>query len=160
MVFTDYEKRRMVFLWKKGNRAPTIEKVLRREDITASRRGIDKFLRLFAERHTIARRSGSRRPSKITAAIKQEVERMMQVDDETTATQLHQLLVHRGYDISICTVLRCKTTLGWTFRDSAYRQLIREANKAKWLAWAHQHLQKSTDGFMNVIWTARTAATE
>ena len=116
MVFTEYEKRRMVFLWKEGYKAPTIAKIVRREGIIASRRGIDKFLHMFAERHTIARRSGSGRPSKITAEVKQEVERIMQQDDETSAIQLHHLLRQRGYNISIRTVLRCRTALGWTFR--------------------------------------------
>lgn len=153
MVFTEYEKRRMVFLWKEGYKAPTIAKIVRREGIVASRRGIDKFLRLFAVRHTIARRPGSGRPSKITTEVKQEVERIMQEDDETTATQLHQLLLQRGYDVSIRTVLRCRTALGWTFRGSAYCQLIREVNKVKRVAWARQYLNESTNGFMNVIWT-------
>ena len=153
MVFTEYEKQRMVTLWKKGCRAPTIAKIVRQGGITASRRGIDKFLRQFAERHTIARRPGSGRPLKITAAIKQVVERAMQVDDETTATQLHHLLAQSGYNISIRTVLRCRTALGWTFRGSAYCQLIREANKTKRLAWAQQHLQECSVGFTNVIWT-------
>ena len=77
MVFTQYEKRQMVFFWKKGYRASTIAEVLRSEGITASRRGIEKFLRLFAERKTIARRLGSGRPLKLSAEIKNEVERIM-----------------------------------------------------------------------------------
>ena len=52
-------------------------------------------------------------------------------DDETTAMQLHELLVHNGISISLYTVFRCREQLGWTFRGSAYCQLIREANKQK-----------------------------
>ena len=74
----------------------------------------------------------------------------MRADDETTAYQLHRLLNEKGYSISLRTILRCRTALGWTFRGSAYCQLIREANKAKRLTWAQQHLN---DTFDDVIWT-------
>ena len=68
----------------------------------------------------------------------------MRLDDETTAIQLHQLLISRGYNISKRTVLRCRTSLGWTFRGSAYCQLIREANKAKRLAFAQKYVEEAT----------------
>ena len=74
----------------------------------------------------------------------------MQSDDETTAHQLHGLLVKEGYSISIRTILRCRKSLGWTFRGSAYCQLIRDVNKAKRLEWA---LKYKEDDFENVIYT-------
>ena len=121
----------MVFYWKEGYKAPTIAKLLHIEGITATRRGIHKFLTVFAERRTVKRRVGSGRPFKVTATIREEVERVMQEDDETIATQLHQYLTRRGHSLSIRTILRCRTALGWTFRGSAYCQLIRSANKEK-----------------------------
>lgn len=39
----------------------------------------------------------------------------MHLDDETTATRLHELLTHYGIAISLRTVLRCCEQLGWTF---------------------------------------------
>ena len=74
----------------------------------------------------------------------------MRLDDESTATQLHELLVHNGISMSFRTVLRCREQLGWTFRGSAYCQLIREANKQKRLDWA---LQYQRDRFENVIFS-------
>ena len=74
----------------------------------------------------------------------------MRQDDGTTAYQLHALLVAHGYSLSIRTVLRCRTSLGWTFRGGSYCQLIRKANKAKRLAWAQQHIG---DDCENVVWT-------
>ena len=74
----------------------------------------------------------------------------MQRDNESTAIQLHKLLVSRGYKISIRTVLRCRSSLGWTFRGSAYCQLIRDVNKQKRLAWALAH---QNDTFDDVIWS-------
>lgn len=74
----------------------------------------------------------------------------MKIDDETTAYQLLELLKEKGYTISLRTILRCRTSLGWTFRGSAYCQMIREANKQKRLDWAREHLGQSFD---DVIWT-------
>ena len=51
--------------------------------------------------------------------------------------------------ICICTC-RCRTSLGWTFRGSAYCQMIREANKINKLQWAQQY---QDDSFDDVIWT-------
>ena len=59
----------------------------------------------------------------------------MRLDDETTATQLHELLTHNGISLSLRTILRCREQLGWTFRGSAYCQLIRDVNKQKRLDW-------------------------
>ena len=72
----------------------------------------------------------------------------MNVDDETTATQLHVLITNLGYHLSLRTILRCRTTLGWTFRGSAYYQLIREANKTKRLEWARKY---KDDDSLNVF---------
>ena len=91
----------------------------------------------YEQTGAISRKPGSGRPSKVTREIKLIVKEKMNKDDETTAYQLHSLLVSKGYELSI---LRCRTTLGWTFRGSgsAYCQLIREANKQKRFAWAEK----------------------
>ena len=46
--------------------------------------------------------------------------------------------------ICICTC-RYRTSLGWTFRGSAYCQMICEANKIKKLQWAQQYQDDSFD---------------
>ena len=91
--------------------------------------------------------------------IKQIVEDQMRLDDKTTAYQLHRLSTERGYSISLRTVLRCRTALGWTFsRGSAYCQLIREVNKCKRLVWARAHLHDTFDEAMSVLCRWRTIA--
>ena len=125
-------------------------KLLREEGMRYSRVGIAKFLRKFEETGNFNRRAGSGRPSKVTHEIEQIVEDQMQHDDETTAVQLYRLLRDRGYSICLCTVLCCRTSLGWTFRGSAYCQHIRERNRVKRLAWAQEHLGETFD---DVIWT-------
>ena len=138
-MYTTYKRQRIVFFHNQGHKAPTISRLLREEGLSASRRGIDKFLTKFKQTGSIGRRPGTGRPSKITAEVKAIVEEKMQEDDETTAYQLHRLLRSRGYIISIQTILRCRTALGWTFRGSSYCQLIRHVNKVKRLDWARQH---------------------
>lgn len=124
MVYNWYTKKRIIYYYEKGYRAPSISSLLLDKDIVASRVGIAKLLRRYEETGTIVRRPGSGRPTVITPEMKTFVEEMRE-DDETTAEQLHCLLASRGFQISKKTVLRCRTDLGWTFRGSAYCQLIR-----------------------------------
>ena len=109
-----------------------------------------KFLKRFFSRGTIARLPGSGRRSKITDEVRRIVEAQMRRDDETTASQLHVLLTSLGYRLNLRTILRCRTSLGWTFRGSAYCQLIREVNKQKRLEFARTH---RSDNFDDVIFT-------
>ena len=150
MVYSTYKKQCVLFFASRGLKAPAIAKELQKENLKCSRVGIHKFLKKYEATGSISRRVGSGRPSKVTAEIKQIVEEQMRADDEMTAYQLHRLLNEKGYSISLRMILRCRTALGWTFRGSAYCQLIREANKAKRLTWAQQHLN---DTFNDVIWT-------
>ena len=150
MVYSLYKRQRILYYFYKGCRAPTIAKQLRDENITASRQGIHKFLRKYIETRSIERRPGSGRPSKATREVKKLVEDKMREDDEMTAYQLHRLLQSQGYKLSIQTILCCRKSLGWTFRGSAYCQLIRQENKRRRLEWVRQHLN---DSFDDVLWT-------
>jgi hypothetical protein len=81
----------------------------------------------------------------------------MEKDDETTAVQLQRILVARRHPLALSTILRSRKKLGWTFRGSAYCQLIREQNKTKRLEWAQRNLATAlNDGFKDVIWTDET----
>ena len=152
MVFSSYKRQRILFHYLQGTKAPTIAKLLQEEKLKASRVGVAKFLRKFEETGSIGRRPGLGRPSKITAEIKALVEDQMRKDNETTAYQLHGFLVSQGYQISRRTILRCRTSLGWTFRGSAYCQLIRDANKVKRLEWA-RNIGSYSDEAFHVIFT-------
>ena len=140
-------------LYSIGNQAPTIQKLLREEDINVSRVSMWKFLRRYKTTGCVAQREGSGRPTKITSEVMLIVEKQMNENDETTAYQLHKILNEKGIDISIWTVLHCRKVLEWTFHGSAYCQLIRIANKQKRLEWARRHLDESEDGFDDVIWS-------
>jgi len=120
MVYSWYEKRRILYYYQRGILPPTIVKLLQDEGTTkTSRAGVAKLIKKLELTGSIVRTPGSGRPSKITAEIKEIVEEKMREDNETTAMQLHTLLVGMGYNISKRTILRCLTALGWMFRRSA-----------------------------------------
>ena len=153
MVLSTYAKQRVLAFHAAGLKAPTIKHKLMEEGITVSRVGVWKFLRLYEMTGYLGKLEGSGRRSKVTDEVKLIVEQQMIVDDETTAYQLHKLLLQKNINISLSTILRCRRELGWTFRGSAYCQLIRNANKVKRLEWARQYLHEAEDGFEDVIWS-------
>ena len=154
MVFSDYTKQRIVYYYKEGLKPPSISSRLRQEGINATRCGISRFLKKYELSSSIARHPGSGRKPKVTDEVKKLVEEKMREDDETTAMQLHQLLTTRGYAISKRTILRCRRSLGWTFRGSSYCQLIRDSNKEKRLSWALRCKDEAVAcGFKDVLWT-------
>lgn len=149
MVFTEYE----LVLSREGMRPPTIARKLATEGVRASRRGILRFLIRYEQTQSIDRQPGGGRKTIISQEIKTIVERQMHADNESTAIQLYHLLIRRGHRIALRTVLRCRTALGWSFRGSAYCQLIRNANKVLRLQWAQQYIHEAEDGFEDVLWT-------
>ena len=77
------------------------------------------------------------------------IETAMQEDDKTKASELSLRLqeLHVSH-MSLCTILKGRKLLGWTFRRSAYCQLICAQNKEKQLEWAETYLH---DGFEDVV---------
>ena len=91
---------------------------------------------------------------KISLRVLHIVEAQMQLDDKTTAVQLEKILADQGHKLSLKSILRSRSKLGWTFRGSAYCQLIREQNKAKRLEWAIENKDAALNSeFTDVVWT-------
>ena len=157
MPFTEYLKRRALVFHSMGLSPAAIAKALSNEGLVATRQGIKKFLDRYEETGTLERRPGSGRPSRITQAVRAIVEEQMRSDDETTAVQLAALLNRRGYRFALMTILRCRQTLGWTFRGSSYCQMIRDANKLKRLEWSRQYIHEAEAGFLDVVYTDETS---
>ena len=86
--------------------------------------------------------------------MKKLIDERMKNDDKTRAKELGQALTSEGHAVSKSIILRCRWRLGWTYRGSAYCQLIRETNKEKRLWWATQYCEEAMgDGFQDVLWT-------
>ena len=153
MVLSEHASQRILSHYFAGHKAPSIQKLLKAEGVSVSRVAIWKFLLKYKRTGTIARQEGSGRKSLLTRQVHKIVEEQMLKDDETTAIQLHRLLLEKGINVSCRSILRWRKQLGWTFRGSAYCQLIRQNNKEKRLKWAREYLNESEDGFENVIWS-------
>ena len=130
MVFNFYEKRRIVY-YQCGYKPPTIEKLLYNEYVRVLRMGVAKFLIIFNETGSLSRKPGSGRPPSIMPQMQAIVETKTRENNGTIAYQLSTLLLSHCLSISRRTVPHYCTQLGWTFRGSAYCQLIRHANKVK-----------------------------
>lgn len=154
MVFSEYTKLRILGLHWKGLKVSEIVECLVLEDeILVSKQGVRQFLKRYAKSGTITRKEGSGMPPKLSADIQKLIEDTMQSDDETTATQLQAILADRRVYVSLATIVRNRSQLGWIYRGSAYCQLIRNANKISRLQWAQQNRH---DSFDNVIWSDET----
>ena len=155
MPYSDYLKRCVLHFHRQGLSPPAIADALAVEGMKATRQGM---LKCVERTGSLARCPGSGRSSSITPAMKAVVDAQMREDDETTAIQLGFILRSRGLSISKSTVLRSRSSLGWTFRGSAYCQLIREANKTKRLEWARQYRHEAADGFLDLVFTDETSS--
>ena len=154
MVYSDYTKQRILGLYWRGLKISEIVEYLVLEDgIQSTKQGVRQFLKRYHMTGSIARKPGSGLPPKISSGLKQLIEDTMQEDDETTATQLQAILASKNVYVSLSTIVRNRAELGWTYRGSAYCQLIRWQNKDKRLDWARTYLN---DDFSNVIWTDET----
>ena len=124
MVYSAYKRQRIIYNYRLGYRPPMICLLLRKEHLHTSRVGVVKFIAKYIETGSLTRTPGSGCPLKITPEMKSIVEAKMREDNKATAYQLHALLVLNQFRISVRTVLCCRTALSWTFRGSAYCQLI------------------------------------
>ena len=149
-------KRKILQLNSAGLSSKQIAAALRREyAVMLSRQAINRFIHYYERSHSLVRKPGSGRRSKLSPAIYQIVEAKKQSDHETTATQLQHVLNQSGFYI-IATIKRCRKELGRTFLGSRYCQLIREPNKLKRLEFA-QKCVTDKETFCDVIWSDETS---
>ena len=136
MTYTAYIQRRILYYHSKGYTPRRISIPLKEDGMGASYSGIASFLAHFHKYGSTSRCPGSGRLSLITDVVKRVVDQQMEMDDKTTVVQLEALLAQRRHTISLSTILHCRKSLGWTFRGSAFCQMVHEVNKANRLDWA------------------------
>ena len=152
MPYSDYLKRRALHFYAMGLSPRAIADALAAEGLSATRQGLALLIKRYNRTGTVERCVGSGRPSTILPWVKAIVESQMREDDETTAVQLAAILSNKGYKLSLSTILRSRRSLGWTFRGSAYCQMIRHPNKLKRLEWAQRNVHEAKQG----SWTSST----
>ena len=154
MTYSEYQKQRILYWFREGCNPSVIQLKLLEEGFSCSKTGIYQFIKRFQKTGTIGRKEGSGRPSKVRGEVEEIVEAEMQRDDETSVAQLQTTLRMQGHNLSLSTILRCRTNLCWSSRGAAYCQLIRDQNKVKRLAWARENMGEE---FKDVIWTDETS---
>ena len=137
---------RLLHYYHLRHRAATIRKLLQEEGLSASCMGIQKFLQKYKETNRIQRRPGSRRPTKITTAV-----RRLWSGKWGTTTQRPLLS---------CMLSCCALATPWHWKQyldfglDIPRQCLlpvdMSGNKAKHLEWAQHH---QNDNFVDVIRT-------
>ena len=157
MVYSDYVKQRIVYYYEKKFTYGEIVKALEEENIKVCKSGVWTFLRKFRKSGSIERKKGSGRPTKLSDEIQEAIEGQMNDDDETTTKELTTMLQRQGCSLSNSSVRRYRQQLGWTYRRSAYCQLIRDGNKVKRLEWAKKYIEEGSNGFRDVIFTDETS---
>ncbi len=118
------------------------------DGIQCTKQVVRQFLKCYNLSKSIERKPGSGLPPKLSPQLQQVIEVAMRNNDETTATQLQAMLASMNIYVSLATIVRNRISLGWTYRGSAYCQLIRQQNKDNRLDWARIHLH---DEFSDVI---------
>ena len=107
-LFSKYKRQRIVSLWHDSYKAQENSEISKnKENLPATRQGIQKFLKKYEECGTVGKREGVGRKTKISA-----VDDKMMEDDETTAKELQRMLSEHGHHISERTALKCRTELG------------------------------------------------
>ena len=154
MVYSGYTKQRILSLFWQGLKISAIvECLVLEDDIKTTKQGVRQLLKRYRRYSSIARQPGSGSPPKLSLTNQKIIEDAMQEDDETTATQLQAKLADCDVYVSLATIIRSRAQLGWTYRGSAYCQLIRQQNKQKRVDWAQTYLG---DDFVNVVWSDET----
>ena len=127
-----YAKQRIVSLKESGLTSREVVEALKREGATVIRvttQVVRRCHKRYLQTGSIERRKGSERPTLRNSALLNTIEDVMQADDEATAVQIRSYLLRHGHGLlSLSTILRGRLELGWTYRGSAYCQLIRQAN--------------------------------
>ena len=124
-----YAKQRIISLKESGLTNREVVEALKHEGTTEIRvttQVVRRCHKRYLQTGSIERRKGSGRPTLRTSALLNTIEDIMHADDEATAIQIRSYLLLHGHRLlSLSTILRGRRELGWTYRGSAYCQLIR-----------------------------------
>ncbi len=101
MVLSTYEKQRILHYCRNGLRPLELLSALRAEGIFTSGNNVLRFILRFQARKTSPCKQGSGRASVICDRVLELVDRALEADDETTATQLHVLLTSCELRVSL-----------------------------------------------------------
>ena len=129
-----------------------IFKELKAEGLSASNPSVARIIKKFKLTGSLENLTRSGRPKKLDEAAKAFIDAQMRRNDETTSRQIQKRLAKHGVTVHASKVRRSRKEQGSTLQNTAYCQMIREANKTKRLEYA-QRVIDTGDTFDNVIFT-------
>ena len=106
MVYSDYVKQRILVYYRCKKNCTEIARCLAEEGYSVTKVGVAKFLCRYKETGSISRKPGTGRASKVTASIRDTIEKQMEKDGETTGKELVRILKAEGVEASVSSVLR------------------------------------------------------
>ena len=74
----------------------------------------------FRATWTVAWRDVFSRPLKVSETVNRVIKDQVHQDNKTTVTELQKILVKKGFNFLLRTVLRCRVTLSWTYYGNSY----------------------------------------
>jgi len=123
--------------------------LLKQEGLLVSFASVTRIIKKVRLTSSVANLPRSGRPTKLSLEANAFIDQQMRSNDEMMSAQIQKKLAKRGITVSSSTARRSRKKQGWTLQQTAYCQLIRDANKVKRLEYA-QHIIQSGDTFDNV----------
>lgn len=111
IALTDFQMAKILELYEMYGKKTT--EIANRLELPVST--VYQFYQRYLSRGTILRKEGCGRKSKITKEIFQIIHDQMELDDETTAHQLQEILAQKKFHLSISSLLNARNKLGTTF---------------------------------------------
>ena len=149
---SNYTRTRIALLHKEGLHPAGILRSLKSEGLPVTLGTVSRIIKKLQVTGCLENLPRSGRPSKLSAEAKAFIDQQMRRNDEMTSGQIQKKLAKRGITVNSSTVRRSRKQLGWTLQQTAYCQLIRDANKVKRLEYALR-VMESGDTFHNVIFS-------
>ena len=152
--YSVYIRQRIVSLSQRGLSIRAIRTTLLAEDgLSVSLGGVSKFLNKVRNGSSLVDLPRAGRSSKITAQVKDIIDRELERNGELSAADLQNSIAREtGNMIPLSTLRRARRKLGWVHTGTRYCQLIRDANRPKRLEFAQRCLANA-DTFDDVVWS-------
>lgn len=123
--------------WSAGERLCEITQRLNDMSVQVTKAAVQNCIKRFEETGSAADGERSGRPRTLTPEEDAFLDALVEVDCEVSSVELRdKVQVQFGKGVSLATVSRVRTRLGWTRSRVLYGQLIRNKNKAARLSYA------------------------
>ena len=149
-----YACERIVRLWQQGTLPAYIVRELGHDGICTTSRTVRHRIFAWTKGEGLKDRRRSGRPSTITKEIADYMNRMLEQDDELTASEMHRLIAKRfSVRIPASTIRRfLRLNLKWVVVRARTGPMISDKNKKKRSEFARKCIADK-DTFDDVVWT-------